>query len=113
MKIKQREVNGVVVLEVAGEMYGGPENMRLRELAKELADAGKLKLLINFSKVKWVASTGLGILVATKVSYEQAGGVLKLCDLNERVLTLFQVTKINTTMQPYATEEEALAAFEE
>jgi anti-sigma B factor antagonist len=111
MKIKQREVDGVVVLDVSGEMYGGPENMKLREIAKECIDAGKLKLLINFSKVKWVASTGLGILVSTKASYEKAGGVIKLCNLNERVLTLFQVTKINTTMSPYASEDEAIAAF--
>ena len=36
MKIKKREVNDVVVLDVSGEMYGGPENMKLREMAKEL-----------------------------------------------------------------------------
>jgi len=111
MKIKKREVNGVVVFDVSGEMYGGPENMRLREMAKELLEEGKLKLLINFAKVKWVASTGLGILVSTKATYEKAGGVIKLCNLNERVLTLFQVTKINTTMEPYASEEEAIASF--
>ena len=111
MKIKQREQDGVVILDVSGEMYGGPENMKLREIAKECADAGKLKLVINFGKVKWVASTGLGILVSTKATYEKAGGVMKLCNLNERVLTLFQVTKINTTMEPYESEEAAIASF--
>jgi anti-sigma B factor antagonist len=111
MKIKQREANGVVILDVSGEMYGGPENMKLRDVAKQLAEDGKLKLLINFAKVKWIASTGLGILVSAKVSFEGAGGALKLCSLNERVLTLFQVTKIATTMSLYPNEEEALAAF--
>ena len=111
MKIKQREANDVVILDVSGEMYGGPDNLKLREVAKQLAEEGKLKLLINFAKVKWIASTELGILVSTKVTYEGAGGVIKLCSLNERVLTLFQVTKINTTMPLYGTENEALAAF--
>ena len=111
MKIKQREVDGVAILEVSGEMYGGPENMKLLEMATELAEQKKLKLLINFGKVKWVASTGLGILITTKTRFEKAGGQLKLCNVNERVLTLFQVTKLNTAMDAYSSEAEALAAF--
>ena len=111
MKIKKRENNGVAVLEVSGEMYGGPENMKLLEMATELAEQGHKKLIINFAKVKWVASTGLGILITTKTRFERDGGKLKLSNLNERVLTLFQVTKINTIMDTHATEEEAATSF--
>ena len=58
MKVKQREADGVVILDVAGELHEGPETPRLRVIAKQLADEGKLRLLLNFSKVSWVASTG-------------------------------------------------------
>jgi anti-sigma B factor antagonist len=111
MKIKRKDTNGVAVLEVSGEMYGGPENMKLLEMATELAEQGHKKLIINFGKVKWVASTGLGILITTKTRFERDGGKLKLSNLNERVLTLFQVTKINTVMDTYASEEEAVTSF--
>jgi anti-sigma B factor antagonist len=111
MKIKQREAGDVVILEISGEMYGGPENMKLLETATALAAEGKKKLVLNFAKVKWIASTGLGILVTTKTRYEREGGVLRLCKLNERVLTLFQVTKIVTMLEVLDTEEDALAAF--
>jgi len=111
MKIKRKDLNGVAVLEVSGEMYGGPENMRLLDMATELAEQGQKKLIINFGKVKWVASTGLGILITTKTRFERDGGKLKLSNLNERVLTLFQVTKINTIMDTYASDEEAAASF--
>ena len=113
MKIKQREVGDVVVLDVSGEMYGGPENMKLLEMATSLAGEGKKKLVLNFDKVKWIASTGLGILVTTKTRYEREGGTLKLCKLNDRVLTLFQVTKIVTMLEQYDSEEEALASFKD
>ncbi|HMB68450.1 MAG TPA: STAS domain-containing protein [bacterium] len=112
MKIKQKDLNGIAVLEVSGEMYGGPENMKLLELATELAEQGHKKLIINFSKVKWVASTGLGILITTKTRFERDGGKLKLSNLNERVLTLFQVTKINTVMDTHGSDEEAAASFD-
>jgi len=112
MKIKRKDTGGVAVLEVSGEMYGGPENMKLLEMATELAEQGHKKLIINFSKVKWVASTGLGILMTVKTRFERDGGKLKLSNLNERVLTLFQVTKINTVMDTYGSEEEAVASFD-
>ena len=111
MKIKQRDAGDVVVLEISGEMYGGPENMKLLEIATGLATEGKKKLLLNFAKVKWIASTGLGILVTTKTRYERDGGVMKLCKLNDRVLTLFQVTKIVTMLEVFDGEDEALATF--
>ena len=111
MKIKQREVGDVVVLEISGEMYGGPENMKLLEMATSLVSEGKTKLLLNFDKVKWIASTGLGILVTTKTRYERDGGTLKLCKLNDRVLTLFQVTKIVTMLEVFDGEDEALDSF--
>ena len=113
MKIKQKESNGVAILEVSGQMHGGPENMRLLEMTKELTAQNHKKLLINLAKVKWVASNGLGILMTTKTHFEREGGTLKLCSLNDRVLTLFQVTKINTIMDVYPSEAEALAAFAE
>jgi anti-sigma B factor antagonist len=111
MKIKRKDVKDIVVLEVSGEMYGGPENMKLLEMVTELAEQGLKKLIINFAKVKWVASTGLGILITTKTRFERDGGKLKLTSLNERVLTLFQVTKISTIMDTYASEDEAVASF--
>lgn len=111
MKIKQKETDGVAILEVSGEMYGGPENMKLLELATALSEQGQKKLVINFGKVKWVASTGLGILITTKTRFEKQGGQLKLCNVNERVLTLFQVTKINSIMDAHPSEADAIAAF--
>jgi hypothetical protein len=49
MKIKKKEVDGVTVLELSGEMYGGPENMKLVDMVMELAEEGTLDLVINLS----------------------------------------------------------------
>ncbi|MEZ5063537.1 MAG: STAS domain-containing protein [bacterium] len=111
MKIKQREAGDVSILEISGEMYGGPENQKLLELATEIAGNGGRKLLLNLEKVKWIASTGLGILVTTKTRFEREGGRIAMCRLNERVLTLFQVTKLVTMMEVYDSEDEALKAL--
>jgi anti-sigma B factor antagonist len=111
MKIKSNEVDGIAVLEVSGEMYGGPENMKLVEVLEELATAGKKNAVIDMGKVKWIASTGLGILVKARTMYIEAGGTLRLCGLNERVLTLLQITKMNSMFEVHGSQSEAVAAF--
>lgn len=111
MKIKTREVDGVTVLDISGEMYGGSENMDLVNVVTELAKQKKLDLLINLSNVKWISSTGLGILVSARSRYAKEGGVMKLCRPNDRVLGILQVTRLNMIFDVFPTEEEALKSF--
>jgi len=98
MKIKQRQTDGVTILDISGEMYGGPDNMKLVEVVSELASEKKLDLVINLSKVKWISSTGLGILVSARSRFAKEGGKIKLCQLN----LIFDV---------YDTEGEALQSM--
>ncbi len=110
MKIKTKEVDGAVILEISGEMYGGPDNVALVDTLVELAEQKKLHAILDMAKVKWIASTGLGILVRAHAKYLDAGGQLRLCNLNERVLTLLQVTKMNTMFPTHSSQDEAVAA---
>lgn len=111
MKIKQREIDGVTVLDVSGEMYGGPENMKLVDTVTELAKEKKLDLLINLSKVRWISSTGLGILVSARSRYAKEGGVVKICNPNGRVLDILNVTRLNLIFDVFPSEAEALGSF--
>jgi anti-sigma B factor antagonist len=111
MKIKKKEVDGITVLELSGEMYGGPENMKLVDVVSELADEKKLDLVINLSKVKWISSTGLGILVSARSRFAKDGGVVKLAHPNERVLGILQVTRLNLIFDVFGSEDEAVASL--
>jgi anti-sigma B factor antagonist len=111
MKIKRKEVDGVTVLELAGEMYGGPDNMKLIDEVSELAEQKKLDLVINLSRVKWISSTGLGILVSARSRFAKEGGVVKLCHPNDRVLGILQVTRLNLIFDVYDNEQEAVASL--
>ncbi len=113
MKIKKREVDGIAVLDLSGEMYGGPDNMQLIDIVSELAKDNKLDLIINLSKVKWISSTGLGILVSARSRFAKEGGVVKLCHPNERVLGILQVTRLNLIFDVYPTEKEAVDSLKQ
>jgi len=108
MKIKKKEIDGITVLELSGEMYGGPDNMKLVDVVSELAEEKKLDLVINLSKVKWISSTGLGILVSARSRYAKEGGVIKLCQPNDRVLGILQVTRLNLIFDVFNSAQEAV-----
>mgnify|MGYP006278442581 CR=1 FL=1 len=111
MKIKKKEKDGIAVLELSGEMYGGPDNMKLVDVVSELAEQGTLDLVINLSKVKWISSTGLGILVSARSRFAKEGGVVKLAHPNDRVLGILQVTRLNLIFDVYDSEEDAVASL--
>ena len=112
MKIKKKEVDGITVLNPVGEMYGGPENMKLVDVVMELADQDVLDLVINLSKVKWISSTGLGIMVSARSKFAKKGGVIKLAHPNDRVLGILQVTRLNLIFEVYDTEKEAIDSLQ-
>lgn len=109
MKIKKREADSVTILDLSGELYGGKDNLELLNVVTELAKDKKLDLIINLSKVKWISSTGLGILVSARSRFAKEGGVVKLCNPNDRVLGILQVTRLNLIFDVYTSEKEAIA----
>jgi anti-sigma B factor antagonist len=111
MKIKQKDNDGITILELSGEMYGGPENMKLIEVVEELAAQNRVDLVINLSKVKWISSTGLGILVSARSKFAKHGGVVKLAGPNDRVLGILQVTRLNLLFDVFDNEEAAVASL--
>ena len=112
MKIKKKEADGITVLNLSGEMYGGPDNMKLVDVVLELADEDVLDLVINLSRVKWISSTGLGIMVSARSKYAKKGGIIKLAHPNDRVLGILQVTRLNLIFEVFDTEKEAVGSLQ-
>ena len=113
MKIKVKEKAAITILKPAGEMHGGQENLELADIVKDLASKDKLDIVINLSKVKWISSTGLGILVSARSSLAKEGGIVKICEPNDRILGILQVTRLNVIFDVYDSEDEAIASFKE
>ncbi len=68
------------------------------------------KLVINFESVIYLDSSGIGTLVEVFRRVNAFGGKLVLCGLNERVLSVFEITKLDKFFRICETEAEALSA---
>ena len=111
MEIRRRERDSAVVLDVSGRLTSGAGANELREAIRELADAGKTKVLLNLNEVVFIDSSGLGSLAAASEMLRRAGGQLRVVKANGPVRRVFQITGLYKVFRDYQDEEAALASF--
>ena len=75
LRITERDVNGVNVLDIDGRIVLGEESNAFRERVKALLAAGKKKIVLNLANVTYIDSAGLGTLVATFHSAKSQGAM--------------------------------------
>lgn len=111
LRMTERDVNGVTVLEIEGRIVLGEESNSFREKVKALLAAGKKKIVLNLSNVGYIDSAGLGTLVASFHSAGSQGATLRLSNLGAKFREVLQVTKLLTVFDTYDTEAAAVQSF--
>lgn len=112
MKVKEKMEGDVAVLTVSGNMMGGPDTSVLHDKVKSLIGDGFTGVVIDIKGVKWMNSSGLGILMACMSSLQQAGGRLKLASVTEKVKSILMITKLIEIFDTYESADLAIRAFE-
>jgi anti-sigma B factor antagonist len=89
----------------------GDESNSVRERLKGLITAGKKKIVLNMSNIKYIDSAGLGALVAAHVSAKTQGASVRLCNLGQKFHEVLQVTRLLTVFDVYDTQAAAVSSF--
>ena len=111
MKLKLREREGVAIIELGGDLVGGPDAERFHNTIKELIDRGTINVVADLGNVKHINSPGLGILMAAVASLGAANGFLKLLRVGRKISNLLMVTRLSTIFETYEDEDSAVASF--
>ena len=111
MKIVERSVNDVTILDLHGKILIGEGDDALREAVTKLVDGGKTKILLNLADVPYVDSAGLGEIVRCYTTVSRKSGKLKLINLTKKIQDLLAITKLLTVFETYDTEEEGVRSF--
>jgi anti-sigma B factor antagonist len=104
-------VGDVTVVDVAGRITLGEGSSALRETLKEIVGKGQKNILLNLGEVSYIDSSGIGELVSGFTTVTNAGGKLKLLNLNKRVKDLLQITKLYTVFDVHEDEAHAVRSF--
>ena len=113
MKIKEKIDNQVAVLSLSGKMMGGPETTALHDHIRGLMNDGINKVVIDLGGVKWINSSGLGVLMAAMTTLKNSDGMMKLANVTEKVESLLMITQLMRIFDTYDSIDRAVAAMSE
>ncbi len=111
MKIKEKIENHVAILSLHGKMMGGPETTVLHDHVKGLINDGIHKVVIDLGGVKWINSSGLGVLMAVMTTLKNSDGMMKLANITEKVESLLMITQLMRIFETFDSVERAVASL--
>ncbi len=76
-----------------------------------LIDEGCHQLVFNFGKLNFISSSGLRVLLATAKKLKISQGRMVVCNLNETVQEVFDISGFSSILNTVPDEDQALASF--
>ena len=76
-----------------------------------LLNQGILVIVADFEKLRYVNSTGLGILLHFSKSAKEKGGCFKIANVNENVYEIIEIIGATTLLDIYDELDEALRSL--
>lgn len=110
MQLRERQVEGAMVVELSGDGIGSDPSI-LKALVTSLLERGHRHIILNAEELQSMDSTCLAEIVASYKATLAAGGLLKMSSANAPVRRVMQITKVDTFVVIYDSEAEALASF--
>ena len=111
MKIKLNEKYEAVILELKGNVMGGDDTKDFNELLHKLIDEGKTNVIIDLSSVKFMNSSGLGMLIGGLTTLKKTDGRLILAGVTDKIESLLIITKLITIFETAETVDDAIKVF--
>jgi anti-sigma B factor antagonist len=111
MTIEERAIGSVVVLDVGGQLVLGDGDELLRECVASHFERGNRHVLLNVSKLSYVDSSGLGVIVASFLAARSVGAALRLVNPSSRLHQLLAMAKLLTVVEVCKSDEEAIESL--
>ena len=111
MRIKTSEKYSAVVVELKGNVIGGPDSEEFSKLLHGFLDEDKKNVVVDLSSVKFMNSSGLGMLISGFTTMKNGDGSLKLANATDKINSLLVITKLITIFENFSSVEEAVKSF--
>jgi len=111
MKLTTKNEDSIAIITVSGPMMGGPDTVAFHDIIKSNLQKNITRFVIDLGKVKWMNSSGLGVLMAAFGSVCRVGGAIKLVKVTKKVRSLLIIVQIITFFETYESIESALKSF--
>lgn len=107
MKYQYQVEDSVFVLVLDGDLIGENRGPELMELANEQVNNGVKLCAIDISRVRFINSSGIGVLITLLTKFRNVDGEVVLINPSEQVKKLLIITKLNAIFTIVDTKEAA------
>ena len=110
MVITTREIGGVVILDIEGDITRS-RPLYLHQVVKTQLNQGKDRILLNYEKMGFIDSSGVGELVSSHTSVNNLGGELRLARISDKLRLILEITGLINVFSVHDSVDAALAGF--
>lgn len=107
MDIQVDTKDGTTLFHLKGDLdlYSSPQ---IRNEFSKHSDSGTPKIAVDFSQVEYIDSSGLATLIELLQKLKKSSGRLCLYNINDTVLSVFELAKLDGIFRIVETESAAL-----
>jgi len=110
MEMTVRNSGEITIVHIEG-MLDGASSPAAQTVLENLIAEGATKILFNFELLSFISSAGLRTLLIAAKELQRRAGELRVCNPNESVLEVFEISGFNSIIAVSMTEPEALESF--
>ncbi len=109
MNIRTSRLKNTAVILLEGRMDAASKDV-LQDEGDRLLATGERRIAMDLSRLTYISSAGIGVLIRLSALVQEAGGEMWLCGTTGAVRTVFEITRVTSLFQMHATVDEAVSA---
>jgi anti-sigma B factor antagonist len=99
MTVEQELKKEVLIIRISGDLIGEDNGAGLLEIVNNAIQKQVLTCIIDISKLRYINSSGIGVLITILTKFRNKGGEVYLMKPSENVQKLLVITKLNAIFQ--------------
>jgi anti-sigma B factor antagonist len=110
MQLSVETIENISVVPVPGPTLDAGSAKDFKSAVTPLLTPGA-RMILDLSQLRFVDSSGLGVMLSCLRQLKSVGGDLKLCGMNKPIRALFELVRMHRVFEIFNTREEAAASF--
>jgi anti-sigma B factor antagonist len=111
LEIRQREKEGIAILDLHGKLVLGGGDIALRDFVQALYDHDSRQLILDLGQISEIDTAGNGVLLFLAEQYRDGGGKLVLFNIAHTHGKVYEMARLEAAVEIYRDELDAINSF--
>lgn len=108
--IKTKQLDNISILDLEGYL-DAHTSVELEKCFEKIISENKFKIIVNFEKLSYISSAGLGVFMAFIETARNNAGDIKLCAMSDKIYNIFDMLGFPILFEIYKEENTAIEKF--